>query len=59
MYLLSVLQIVLIVLAVIVAILVILYFIGSNLQTKQAANEKAMKQMCLMRVRPLLTNYTH
>ena len=48
MYLLSVLQIVLIVLAVIIAILVILYFVGSKLQTKQAANEKAMKQMSMV-----------
>lgn len=47
MYLLSVLNIVLIVLAVIVVILVILYFIGSKLQEKQLAGEKAMQSMSI------------
>ena len=44
----SVLQIILIVIAVIIAILVILYFLGSKLQNKQVATEKAMKQMSMV-----------
>ena len=44
----SVLQIILIVIAVIIVILVILYFLGSKLQNKQVATEKAMKQMSMV-----------
>ena len=48
MYLLSVLNIVLIVLGIIAIILVILYFVGSKLQEKQLAGEKAMQSMSMV-----------
>ena len=47
MYLANVLNIILIILAVIAVILVVLYFVGSKLQTKQAAASKTMQQMSM------------
>ena len=47
MFLANILNIILIILFVIVVILVILYFIGSKLQTTQAATEKTMQQMSM------------